>query len=88
MLSVRKLKNSTSKCMERYLETIYQLNVFIFNINSTNSFFIKYLVEDLKSEVGGNFEKCLVAMLEPLAEFEAKLVRDAIKVQYMLLLHR
>lgn len=39
----------------------------------------KYLVEDIKSEVGGNFEKCLVAMLEPLAEYEAKPIRDAIK---------
>lgn len=39
----------------------------------------KNLVDDIKSEVSGNFEKCLVAMLEPLAEFEAKPIRDAIK---------
>ena len=41
--------------------------------------FLKTLAEDIESEVGGDFLKCLKAMLEPLAEFEAKQIRDAIK---------
>jgi annexin A7/11 len=41
--------------------------------------FGKDLIDDIKSETSGNFEKLLVAMLLPLERYYAKLLHDAIQ---------
>ena len=38
------------------------------------------LEEDLKSELKGNFEDIVIALLTPRYKFEAQCIRDAIKV--------
>ena len=38
------------------------------------------LVKDLKSELGGNFETVVLALMEPLQTFDAKSLRSAMKV--------
>jgi hypothetical protein len=38
------------------------------------------LEQDLKSELSGNFEDVVIALLEPSLEYEARCLRDAIHV--------
>jgi len=38
-------------------------------------------VKDLKSELGGNLEEVTLAMMEPCELFDAKSLRNAMKVQ-------
>lgn len=38
--------------------------------------------EDIKSEISGKFLDGVLALLEPLDEYEAKLVKNAIKVLF------
>jgi annexin A7/11 len=38
------------------------------------------LEQDLKSELSGNFEDVVIALLEPSIEYEARCLRDAIHV--------
>ena len=37
------------------------------------------LIDDLKSELGGNFEKTVLALMMPPAEYDAREVKEAIK---------
>ena len=43
-------------------------------------FLFKDLIKDLKSELGGHFEDTVVALMNPPAEYDASLLRKAIKV--------
>lgn len=43
-------------------------------------FFFQDLIKDLKSELSGNFEKLVLAMLKTPAQFDASELREAIKV--------
>ena len=38
------------------------------------------LISDLKSELGGNFENVVLALMEPCELFDAKSLRSAMKV--------
>ena len=39
-------------------------------------------MNDLKSELSGNLEDCLLALLEPASLFDAKCLRRAMRVRY------
>ena len=43
------------------------------------------MVDDLKSELGGNFENAVVAMMATPAEFDAKQLNNAISVSWIYL---
>ena len=44
-------------------------------------------MNDLKSELSGNLEDCLLALLEPASLFDAKCLRRAMRVRYFFLFH-
>lgn len=48
--------------------------------SSAYCLFFQDLVKDLKSELSGNFEKLVLAMLKTPAQFAAQELKDAIKV--------
>ena len=45
---------------------------------------MKRLEDDLKSELGGKFEEAVLALIEQSDEYEAKMLKKAIKVEYNL----
>lgn len=44
------------------------------------SFYSQDLMNDLKSELSGNLEECLLAMMEPTVLYDAKCLRRAMRV--------
>lgn len=50
------------------------------NHHHTACFFFQDLIKDLKSELSGNFEKLVLAMLKTNSQFDAAELKEAIKV--------
>ena len=47
---------------------------------------VKDLINELKSELSGNLEECLLAMMEPKHLYDAKCLRRAMRVNHFAIL--
>ena len=67
--------------MEKYRN--FLKNTLFFCVCNYNLFEQQKLEEDLKSDLGGKFEDAVLALIEARDEFEAKMLKKAIKVEYI-----
>ena len=67
-------------------KTILHCTVLIFTVIECVIFYYllcQDLIRDLKSELSGNFENVIIAMMDPKVLYDAKCLRGAMKVSTM-----